>query len=146
MKVISFKEKLEDKLDTRDITLSTFNLELKDFDVKELYPYIDKRMKVRIVDEVSGEEEWGMRALNRHELGDELRKVAINYESERVAFIILDMNKDYVYIKELDKLAVAEKGVFEKDIKGFLYLYAIDYLMLLQRISEDVYLWISKES
>lgn len=146
MKVISFKEKLEDKLDTRDITLSTFNLELKDFDVKELYPYIDKRMKVRIIDEVSGEEEWGMRALNRHELGDELRKVAINYESERVAFIILDMNKDYVYIKELDKLAVAEKGVFEKDIKGFLYLYAIDYLMLLQRISEDVYLWISKES
>lgn len=146
MKVISFKEKLEDKLDTRDITLSTFNLELKDFDVKELYPYIDKRMKVRIVDEVSGEEEWGMRALNRHELGDELRRVAINYESERVAFIILDMNKDYVYIKELDKLAVAEKGVFEKDIKGFLYLYAIDYLMLLQRISEDVYLWISKES
>lgn len=145
MKVISFKEKLEDKLDTRDITLSTFNLELKDFDVKELYPYIDKRMKVRIVDEVSGEEEWGMRALNRHELGDELRRVAINYESERVAFIILDMNKDYVYIKELDKLAVAEKGVFEKDIKGFLYLYAIDYLMLLQRISEDVYLWISKE-
>lgn len=48
--------------------------------------------------------------------------LAFNYESERVAFIILDMNKDYVYIKELDKLAVAEKGVFEKDIKVF-YTY-----------------------
>lgn len=143
MTVIDFKTKVEEIMDEEDVTLSTFKLTERDVDLKELYQYIDKKYKIKIIEEDSGKEEWGVRILGRNDLFEELTRVATEYESERVAWIVLDRKLEYLYIKELDQKYKAEKGRFKNEVKQHLYGYGIDYLMLLQRIGNDVYRWVA---
>ena len=140
--IIDFKEKLKEKIESKKISLSTFKLTEKDVDIIKLYPYIDEKYKIKL-NTTSGKKQDFIRCLSKKELFEELIRVSKDFESERVAWIVLDTKTDYVYIKELDKIYKAEKGIFEQEIKKHMYEYSIDYLLILEKISIDTYRWIT---
>lgn len=140
--VIDFQERLKKKLALNKVSLSTFGLTEEDVDIIKLYPYIDSRYKVKI-DTTTGETKEFIRCEGKRELFEELTRVSKAFDSERVAWMVLDKRTDYVYIKELDKTYKAEKGVFEQNIKTHMYEYAIDYLLILEKIDVDTYRWIA---
>lgn len=140
--IIDFKERLEKKTKADIVSLSTFNLTEKDVDIMELYPYIDEQYKVKI-NTTEGQEKEFIRCQGRRELFNELVRVSKEFESRRVAWIVLERKMGYVYIKELDKIYKEEKTVFVKEIKRHMYNYAIDYLMILEKVSIDTYRWVA---
>lgn len=140
--IIDFKEKLKEKIESKKISLSTFKLTEEDVDIIKLYHYIDEKYKIKL-NTTSGKIQDFIRCQGKRELFEELTRVSKDFESERVAWIVLDTKTDYVYIKELDKIYKAEKGIFEQEIKKHMYEYSIDYLLILEKISIDTYRWIT---
>ena len=140
--IIDFNERLKKKMKTSEINLNTFKLTEEDVDIIKLYSHIDENYKIKL-NTTSDTQQYFIRCQSRKELFQELIRVAKNFKSKRVAWILLDAKTDYVYIKELDNIYKAEKGIFEQEIKNHIYRYGIDYLIILERIGIDTYRWIT---
>lgn len=127
-KVIEFKS-IKNKLKSRRLSLTDFNIPINYVDAENLYNCIDEKYQN---DEYVFFE-------NKEELFYELNEAADKTDEKRVAWIVIDKDEDYIYIKELRKIYVAKKGVMGEDLKNRIDQFAIDYVIFLEKVKYGRY-------
>lgn len=124
-KVIDFKEAKERKSELV-YSLSDFNIADNYVDDRELYKLLEDQ-GVYIDCE------------SREVLFDKLTNVVKTSEQKRVAWIVIDKEKGFFFLKEKGQVYVAETACLKDCLKDLIDIYAIDYVMLIQRISRFKY-------
>lgn len=124
-KVINFKEVKERK--------SESVYKLRDFNVAD--DYVDDRELYNLFED----KDIYIDCESREVLFEKLTNVAKIFDHKRVAWIVIDKENGFFYIKEKDEIYTTDTNCLKGCLKDLIDIYAIDYVMLIQRISRFKY-------
>lgn len=117
------------KMEQKRINLSTFNIPVNYIDAESLY--------CKLSDE--HQDDKFLFYKDKEELFYELRHVLTDSDKKRAAWVVLDEDRDYFYLKEKEVIYIAEKGTLEKELKHRIDEFAIDYMIFVERVKSGKY-------